>query len=164
MSEIDGEPEMLQPCDEWRELIVAADAAGRWAARQLARRCSAWHLGRLGSVEIHVEPLDSPVAAWLHSTGQAVATEASTGVLIPCTITAADLDPAEDTASKARSLLVAHAYAVAYCSLLADEAGVAAEIRIVPDSMPQQPHPARTAHTSTTRSPLGNGGRPALQQ
>lgn len=131
MSKSNDEPEMPQPCDEWHELIVAAHTAGRRAAHRLALRSSARLLRRSGSVDIHVEPLTSPVAAWLDNTGQAVATEAGTGVLMPITITAADLQPAEDAQNKALSLLVAHTYAMAYCTLLADEAGVATEIRIM---------------------------------
>ncbi|GAB3290614.1 hypothetical protein [Parasphingorhabdus pacifica] len=144
MSENDSEPEMPQPCDEWHELITAAASAGRCAARELALRCSAWHLDRAGSVGIHVEPLDSPAAIWLQSTGQAVATGSCTGALVPVALTAADLHPAVDAPSKARSLRAAHAYAVAYGTMLADEAGVSTEIRLVPDGvpMPAQPSPA----------------------
>ena len=137
---LDGsEPELHQPCDEWHELIVAAQAAGRWAASELARRCSVWHLGRTGRIAIHIEPLGSPVASWLHHTGRAVSTETDTGVLVPVRVTAADLYPADEAVAKADSLLVAHAYAVAYCSLLADEAGVATEIRIIAHSLPSIP-------------------------
>lgn len=144
MYENDVQPEMPQPCDEWHQLIVAAETAGRWAARELALRCSAWHLGRTGSIEVSVEPLISPVAGWLHHTGKAV-TETDTGVLVPVSVTAADLFPAEDAASKARSLLVAHAYAGAYCTLLAEEAGVATEIRLA--------HPAPLPAPGTVAPP-----------
>lgn len=154
MCENDDESELFQPCDEWHTLIVAADAAGRWAARQLARSCSAWHLGRIGGIDIHVEPFDSPVATWLHSTGQAVAAETRTGVLIPVAVTAADLHPVAEAADKARSLLVAHAYAVAYSSVLADEAGVATEIRIVVDTLSPSQQRSRALRTPRREDPV----------
>lgn len=137
---LDGdEPELHQPCDEWHKLIVAAEAAGRWAASELARRSSVWHLGRTGNITIHIEHLASPVASWLHHTGRAVPTKTDTGVLVPVQVTAASLYPADEAVAKAGSLLVAHAYAVAYCSLLGDEAGVATEIRIASRSVSNVP-------------------------
>lgn len=136
MSTSEDEPEMPQPCDEWHELIAGAHTAGRLAARELALHSSAWHLGRTGSTAVHVEPLASPVAAWLHSTGRATITVSRTGVLVPITVTAADLEPAEEAPAKAGSLLVADAYAVAFSAVLADEAGVATEIRIGSDALP----------------------------
>ncbi|MBQ6644665.1 MAG: hypothetical protein IJH84_27085 [Saccharopolyspora sp.] len=139
MSTNDDEPDMFQPCDEWQALIAGAHAAGQSAARQLALRSSARHTGRSGSIAVHVEPLASPVAAWLHSTGRAAITESRTGVLVPITVTAADLAPAGDAAEKAHSLLVADAYAVAFSTVLADDAGVATEIRIGPHAVALPP-------------------------
>ena len=137
-------PEMPQPCDEWHELVVAAGAAGRWAARQFARRYSAAHLALLGHIDVHIGPLASPVAHWLQSTGQAVVAENQSGVFVPIVLTAADLRPTEDAWRKSRSLLVAHAYAVAYTTVLGDDAGVATDIRIRADSIPASRFADRT--------------------
>ncbi|WP_338597297.1 hypothetical protein [Saccharopolyspora sp. SCSIO 74807] len=145
MSTNDYEPDMFQPCDEWQALIADAHAAGQSAARQLALRSSARHIGRSGGIAVHVEPLASPVAAWLHSTGRAAITESRTGVLVPITVAAADLAPAGDAAEKARSLLVADAYAVAFSAVLADDAGVATEIRIGPHAVAVPPQRSRGA-------------------
>lgn len=137
-------PDVSQPCDEWYALIMAADAAGRSAARDMADRCSTLQLALSGRVDVHVEPCVSPVADWLCSTGRATVTETGSGVLVPVTLTAADLGSASAMASTRSSLLVAHAYAVAYSALLGDEAGVATEIRIVADSIPPDPSTRRT--------------------
>ncbi|MGW0891572.1 hypothetical protein [Saccharopolyspora sp. NPDC002578] len=120
--------DMLQPCDEWQQLITAAECAGRRAARQLAVKCSTEHLAREGNVTVHVEPAESPAALWLGSRGRADFTD--TGALVPVTITEGDLRPARQAAAKARSLLVHHAYATAFCTVLAEEAGVTAEVRL----------------------------------
>ncbi len=65
--------EFPRPCDDWDALATAADAAGRWAARQLACRCPLQYLDRAGQILVHVEPANSPMAAWLsahrHGTG-----------------------------------------------------------------------------------------------
>ncbi len=120
---------MMADCD-WRELIRAAESAGRWAARETARRCSTWDLGRAGRVWVRVEPLVSPVATWLcrHGYGEA----SGTGVDVAIATTAADLDRVADAERKARSILVRRAYASAYSTVLAEEAGVAARLVTVP--------------------------------
>lgn len=107
----------------WRELI---ETAGCQAGRELATRCAPDELRESGDAWIHVEPVDSPVASWLYRNGYGSVTESHEGVLVPVRLDAARLSLAEEAARKARSLLVAQAYAHAYCSVLAEEAGVTA--------------------------------------
>lgn len=138
---------MGQPCDEWQEACTAANAAGRWAARRLACSCSLWHLARGGEVSVHVQPADSPVAAWLEREGYGAI--AGNGLLVPIVVAADDLRPAAHPTTKAQSILVRRAYANAFCSVLAEEAGVATEIQLRADSGPLLHH-APGATDSTT--------------
>lgn len=136
MEPVDSSPETMCPSD-WHDLITAAQAAGRWAARELARQCSLWELGRSGQVWIHIEPATSPIADWLLRQGQAYTDTVYSGVLVPVEITAPQLLPAGNPAGKATSLLVARAYAAAYCTVLAEEAAVTTEIHLMPSTLPQ---------------------------
>ncbi len=88
-----------------------------------------------------MEPVDSPVAVWLDGDGLGSRSSDGTGVLIPIRVTADELFPAEEAASKAGSLLVRYAYAAAYCTVLAEQAGVAADIRF-------------TSHERSGRAPM----------
>lgn len=110
----------------WQELIDSAEAAACQAGRRLAARCSLGELRRTGRGWIRVEPLDSPVAGWLYRNGYGDMTESRDGVLIPVNLGAAELYPAGQAARKACSVLVVQAYTNAYCSVLAEEAGVTA--------------------------------------
>lgn len=153
---------------DWRELIRAADCAGRWAAAELARRCSAWELGRTGRVWVRVEPSASPVADWLHRHGHGRASESGTGVDVAIATTAADLGAVPDAEFKARSVLVRRAYACAYVTVLAEEAGVSARLVTVSRTSGPVEDPAAggaaTAAASgsvTTRAATGDVSAPA---
>ncbi|QGK70685.1 hypothetical protein GIY23_15220 [Allosaccharopolyspora coralli] len=151
--------ELPQPCDEWADLVRAASAAGRWAARELARRCPSRYLDRGGEVAVRVEPVDSPVAAWMEVDGLGGRSSDGSGVVIPIRVTADDLRPAEEAASKAESLLVRYAYAAAYCSVLAEQAGVAADIRFTSHERSARPPEQRMPVTSD--APAAPPGRPS---
>lgn len=110
----------------WQELVDAAEAAACRAGQRLAARCSIGELRRTGRAWVHVEPLDSPVASWLYRSGYGSCSASQDGVMIPVELGVTELHPAAEAAQKARSLLVAQAYANAYCSVLAEEAGVTA--------------------------------------
>lgn len=130
MNHHDYDTAVLGLRDEWHELVTAAEAAGRWAARELAQRCTSWQLGRAGTVHVQVEPLESPVATWLYLTARGRRQGAR--VVTPVLVTAEALQPALEAARKVNSLLVRRAYASAYCSVLAEQAGVATEIVTAP--------------------------------
>ncbi|MBA8824490.1 citrate lyase beta subunit [Saccharopolyspora lacisalsi] len=117
---------------DWEQLVIAAEGAGRHSGRELARQCTTWELGRTGQVWVRVRPHDSPVGAWLFSTGRAHSYE--TGVLVPITPDKQDLV----SAARARSLLVCRAYAAAYCAVLVQEAGVLADVLERADELFQQ--------------------------
>lgn len=138
---------VAQPSDEWRALVRAAESAGRWAARELACCCSLRHLARAGSVNVDVGPIESPVVVWLYNHGYGALTP--TGLVLPVTVTVEDLQPAIWAAEKAESLLVRHAYAAAFCTVLAEEAGVAAEIRYVITS-------GRTGKSDSSQAPVSS--------
>ncbi len=70
------------------------------------------------------------MAEWLYQRGHAVAGQPGSGVLVPVELSDQDLRPADDAARKARSLLVRYAYASAYGSVLAEEAGVTTKVRM----------------------------------
>ncbi|GAB2733883.1 hypothetical protein GCM10027174_03270 [Salinifilum aidingensis] len=126
-----------KPAAEWEQLLRAAHAAGKWAAGELARRCSSRHLllGRAGTVSVLIGAAESPVAAWLLERGQGWLR--GEHVAVPITVDPRDLHPAADAAEKACSLLVAHAYAAAYSTVLVQEAGVDADVAVEP--APNQP-------------------------
>lgn len=123
-------PEMPQPCDEWEGLHRAACAAGRWAAGDLMKRCSAWQLSREGQASVHIEPADSPVAAWLVQNRHATLTDAGTGVRQDFVLGSRHAEPRPPVAGEPASVLVSHAYAAAYCTVLAEEAGVTTTVHI----------------------------------
>lgn len=121
---------VVDECD-WSQLLGAAEAAGRWAAGKVARERSAEELSVRGRVWVHVEPAESPVAAWLHRSGRAYRCANGAGVWKPIQLTAADLARAEAPTWATGSVLVARAYARAWCSVLAQEAGVAAHPNMI---------------------------------
>lgn len=126
-------------CDcDWDELVRAADSAGRLAAREFAEQCSPEDLGRPGRAWVRIEPVDSPVASWLHQHGHARRTPDGSAVLVPMRVRPEDLRTTTHTAAKAASVLTRRAYADAYCTVLAEEAGVTATPEIEPDRMPRQ--------------------------
>lgn len=131
-------PEMPQPCDEWEDLHRAACAAGEWAARELLKRCSAWQLGRHGQARVHVEPGDSPVAVWLHQHGHATLTEADTSVRQDVALSSRHARPCPPAPGEPASVLVSHAYAAAYCTVLAEEAGVTTTVEITTSPAPRR--------------------------
>ncbi|MHA6803648.1 hypothetical protein [Salinifilum ghardaiensis] len=154
MQEPDERLAMPQPCDEWSQLIVAAEAAGREAARQLAQRSPCSQLGRRGTASIEVTPIDSPVAAWLYETDRALPTATDSGVVLPLPVTAEDLAPAANAAEKAHTLRIARAYASAYATVLEEEAGVTTEIHLLARLMPLPQQRTEPPARSDTRTPL----------
>ncbi|SFN05274.1 hypothetical protein SAMN05421805_102403 [Saccharopolyspora antimicrobica] len=69
-------------CDgNWEDIIIAADAAGRHAARELAQRCTNAELARRGQIEVVVGPPGNPLAAWLRCTSCANRNDDGTAVL-----------------------------------------------------------------------------------
>ncbi len=115
---------------DWDGLLVAADAAGRQAARMLAQRCGPWELGRTGRVWVALAP--SPLATRLDSIGR---TETATAdeVHVPIVLGSAALAPQHNAAAKARSLLVREAYARAWASTLTQECGAFTSVYSTPD-------------------------------
>ncbi|MHA6800065.1 hypothetical protein [Bounagaea algeriensis] len=160
MKHHDYDTAMLGLRDEWHELVTAAEAAGRWSARELAQRCTSWQLGRAGTVHVQVEPLESPVATWLYLTGRGRYQGAR--VITPVFVTAKELRPAPEAAEKVNSLLVRRAYASAYCSVLAEQAGVATEIVTAP-ILPSAPETDRAALEAPGRpTPVGEAALPVV--
>ncbi|MHA6803627.1 hypothetical protein [Salinifilum ghardaiensis] len=149
-NDVDFAVEKPQPCDEWHNILTAADSAGRWAARQLACRCSLSALSRGGTVHLQLEPLDSSVVTWLHH--HEYGTIASGCLLMPVTVSPVALHPALQAQAKSASLLVRHAYATAFSTVLAEQAGAVAEIRF-PDEQVSAPQHSLSPRTATTRSP-----------
>ncbi len=133
-------------CDaDWQEVVAAADHAGHQAARMLAGRCSSWELCRAGQVWVCVSPVESPLATWLWRSGRGEVFE-DREVRIVVTLETAEFDPVATPGSKSRSLLLRHAYAAAFASVLAYECGAVAVVRTVPDrhfmpTSPAQPRP-----------------------
>ncbi|MBA8824833.1 hypothetical protein FHX42_002180 [Saccharopolyspora lacisalsi] len=128
--------------EDWEDLVIAAESAGRQSARELAQRCTAWELGRTGQVWVQVQPADSPVASWLYSTGRSIRDDQ--GALVSISLSPHDFPSASAPVAKARSLLVRRAYAEAYCNVLIQEAGVIAEVLTLPDQAPpRDPETAR---------------------
>ncbi len=117
--------------EDWEDLVVAAESAGRQSARELAQRCTTWELGRTGQVWVQVQPAESPVASWLYSTGRSIRDDR--GALVSISLSPHDFPSTSTPVTKARSLLVRRAYAEAYCNVLVQEAGVIAEVLTLPD-------------------------------
>lgn len=121
-------------CDgNWEDIIIAAEAAGRLAAQELALRCDASELARSGEVEVDVGPAGSPVAGWLICTQRAIRSDDGTA-LVTIDLEGADIAPAASADRKSRSLLVRQAYSAAYCTVLAEEAGVVTERRVIAET------------------------------
>lgn len=139
-----------------RELITAAESAGRVAARSLAQRCSVWELGRTGRVWVQLTPTDSAVASWLRRHARTTTDQAE--VRIPIRPEVADLYPARQAVLKAQSLLVARAYAAAYATVLAEGSAVATTIVGVPDLKHRQGRPpCHTPGIATPEQPDSSG-------
>lgn len=119
---------MLLDCD-WHDLVRAATAAGRRSAAELARNRTPERLARTGTVTIHIEPGSNPVAGWLCRHGEARLNDDQT-VSLPIRLTPSDLGPIPDAVRKANALLVRHAYAAAFATVLTDEAGVSTSITL----------------------------------
>lgn len=137
-------------CDcDWEELIRAADGAGRLAAREFAEHCSPWELGRPGQARVRIEPVQSPVASWLRQHGHARLTADERGVLVSISVRPEALGTAENAVAKATSVLTRRAYASAYCTVLAEEAGVTATPEIEPDPI-SHPRSARQNSADAT--------------
>lgn len=161
-------------CDcDWDELVRAADEEGLRAAREVAQQCRPRELGRPGRAWVRIEPMNSPVASWLHQRGHARSSADGSAVLVPMHVRSEDLGDVEDAAAKAASVLTRRAYADAYCAVLAEEAGVTATPEIEPDrvarganapsvpaqsapphALPAQSVPARSAREQVTQSAL----------
>lgn len=125
-------------CDcDWDELVQAADGAGRHAAREFAERCSPWELGRTGQARVRIEPVESPVASWLRQRGHARLTADASAVVVTTRVRPEDLGNTDNAIAKATSVLTRRAYASAYCTVLAEEAGVTATPEIEPDPVPR---------------------------
>lgn len=118
---------VVDECD-WSQLLETADAAGQWAAAEVSRGRSAWELSGRGRVWVHLEPADSPVAALLQRSGRAWARANGAGVWMQIQLTATDPARTEAPTRATGSVLAARAYARAFCSVLAHEAGVAAHL------------------------------------
>lgn len=109
-----------------------------------------------------MEPLSAPVATWLHRHGYGRATESGTGVDVAISTTAADLGTVPEAELKARSVLVRRAYACAYATVLAEEAGVGALLVTVPrTSGSVESGGAATSATVPTRAATGDVSAPA---
>lgn len=119
----------------WEGVLTAAHGAGGHAAGELARRCSAFALGRTAQVWAQVGPAEAPVVEWLRSSGRAGSSEEQRAVveIIP---RPAHLAAVRHPARTARSLLVRQAYARAFCAVLEEETGVTTEIHICADPRP----------------------------
>lgn len=116
------------------ELMCAAAAAGRWSATRFALICSAAQPGLAGTALIHLEPADGPIAVLLHRQGLGHISTPPRVMIVPIVLSAADLGGIAGAARMARVLLVRHAYAAAYSTVLARQAGVRTEIRLATDS------------------------------
>ena len=138
---------------DWEELVIASDAAGRLAARELALRYNADELARQGTVKVSVGPAASPLVAWLVCTGRAARAPDDTAEFT-VELTEADIQPSASPNRKARSLLVRQAYAAAFCTTLTEEAGALAESRTVssPATTPRIPQPRTGLSEHGTRS------------
>lgn len=132
--------------DEWQDLVEAAAAAGRWSARQLAQRGSIPQLSWVGDVLVYIRPVDSPVASWLLRYAHGAVHEDS--VVVRIALTDADLHPLPTARRITDSLLIRQAYAHAYSSVLAEEAGVDAEVD-TPAAVPRQSTQTSPAGTET---------------
>lgn len=117
--------------EDWHHIVLAAESAGRHSARELARHCSSWELGRTGRVWVRVRPPGSSLATWLCETGRG--TVDGSGVFVDVVPSARELLPAMATVVKARSLLVRRACAAACCAVLVQEAGAVADVLDLPD-------------------------------
>ena len=118
----------------WEGVLAAAHEAGGHAAGELARRCSAWALGRTARVWAQVGPVDAPVVRWLRCSGRAGTTEQQRA-LIELVPRPGHL-PVPRPVRTARALLVRQAYARAFCAVLEEETGVTTEIRVSADPRP----------------------------
>lgn len=87
---------------------------------------------------MRIEPVGSPVASWLHQHGHGRPTPDGSAVLVPMRVRPEDLGPTPNAPAKAASVLTRRAYADAYCTVLAEEAGVTATPEIEPDRLPRQ--------------------------
>lgn len=88
---------------------------------------------------MNVGPSGSPLAAWLWCSRRAVHSSDDTAS-IEVALDDTGIPPASSAGCKASSLLVRQAYASAYCTVLAEEAGAVAErhVTLDPPTLPRQ--------------------------